>query len=112
MPCVVSKDDKGQKQVEILEATGYPITYLFEHVNYEEHTVKLKKGDELLFFTDGILECKNLNNELFGEDRLLKSIEDSTGDTIEAIENAIDEFKEDYLDIEDDIAILKLEILE
>lgn len=112
LPCLVSKDSQNKKHIKFLEATGYPITYLFDQVNYDEHTVKLNKNDELLFFTDGILECRNLNNELFGEARLVKSIENSTGDTIESIEMAIDEFKEDYLEIEDDIAILRLEILE
>lgn len=112
LPCVISKDLENKKQVKFLEATGYPITYLFDKVNYDEYIVELNKGDELLFFTDGILECKNFNNELFGQARLVDTIESSNEDTIEAIKDAINEFKEDYLDIEDDIAILKLEVLE
>ena len=112
LPCVISKDKKGRKNVEFLEATGYPITYLFDKVNYDEHIVELNKGDEILFFTDGILECKNFENELFGEARLVETIKNSDKNVIEAIEEAIYEFKADYLDIEDDIAILKLEMLE
>lgn len=109
LPCIVSKDESGKKSAKFLEAVGYPITYLFENVDYEEHEINLDYNDEVLFFTDGILECRNVEDNLFGEERLITSIEDSKGDTIEDIEKAIDEFKGSYFEIDDDITILKVE---
>ena len=110
MPCIISRDKNSNKKVSFLEASGYPITYLFEKVDYEEHVIDINVGDEILFFTDGILECKDVNGELFGENRLKYCIECSQGHTIEDIEKAIDEFKDEYLDIEDDITVLKIDV--
>ena len=111
LPCIVSKDEDGNKNATFLEASGFPITYLFEKVDYEEHTVKIDCNDEILFFTDGILECKNEENELFGEKRLIDSIESSKEDTIRSIEKKVYEFKDEYEDIDDDITILRVELI-
>lgn len=108
LPGIVSKDKQGKKNIEFLEAVGYPITYLFDDVDYEEHTIDLNVGDEILFFTDGILECKNMKDDLFGESRLIEAINNSKDTTIEDINQAIDKFKGPYRAIEDDITILKV----
>ena len=45
----------------------------------EENKIKLKSGDVLLFFTDGVVEARNEENEEFQEDRLGKSIASLAG---------------------------------
>ena len=42
--------------------------------NFVSHKVEMKRGDELIFFTDGVTEATNSEGEDFGKDRLLKSI--------------------------------------
>ncbi len=42
--------------------------------NFITHKVTMSPGDELIFFTDGVTDAKNMLNEDFGKDRLLKSI--------------------------------------
>lgn len=42
--------------------------------NFISHTVEMSRGDELIFFTDGVTEATNSQGEDFGKDRLLKSI--------------------------------------
>lgn len=42
--------------------------------NFISHTVKMSRGDELIFFTDGATEATNSNGDDFGKDRLLRSI--------------------------------------
>ena len=42
--------------------------------NFISHTVKMSRGDELIFFTDGATEATNSKGEDFGKDRLLRSI--------------------------------------
>ena len=42
--------------------------------NFVTHKVDMKRGDELIFFTDGVTEATNSDGEDFGKDRLLKSV--------------------------------------
>ncbi len=42
--------------------------------NFISHTVKMSRGDELIFFTDGATEATNAEGDDFGKDRLLRSI--------------------------------------
>jgi sigma-B regulation protein RsbU (phosphoserine phosphatase) len=44
----------------------------FPESGYEQGEVRLRAGDRLLFFTDGVTEAANDSGELFGEDRLLR----------------------------------------
>ena len=43
-------------------------------VCYKTQELQLQPGDEVFLYTDGVTEATDLNNELFGEDRLLESI--------------------------------------
>lgn len=50
-----------------------------EQVHYEKKEILLSPGESILFFTDGIVEAKNENNELFGNERLVDLIEQANG---------------------------------
>lgn len=95
--------------IEFLEARGYPITCLFDSINYEEKCVKLQKGDKILFYTDGVIETKNKNGELFGFDRLIEISNKNRDNLLETIEQKLNEFK--YKDIDDDFALLTIELI-
>jgi len=41
---------------------------------YEVETVKLKNGDSLLFYTDGLVDAVNFDNELWGRGNLLEAV--------------------------------------
>lgn len=43
-------------------------------IPYQEHTIKLQKGDSLLVYTDGVTEATDTRQQLFGETRLLESL--------------------------------------
>jgi sigma-B regulation protein RsbU (phosphoserine phosphatase) len=43
------------------------------HAKYEIETVALRDGDCLLFYTDGLVDAMDFNNELWGRDRLLEA---------------------------------------
>lgn len=43
---------------------------LFSHLPFAEEMVKLKPGDRILLYTDGIFDLLNEEGESFGEERL------------------------------------------
>src|SRR6266852_547075 len=43
-------------------------------LSYREETVQLSAGDNLLIFTDGLVEAENATDQEYGEDRLLSAL--------------------------------------
>ncbi len=64
-----------------------------ENVRYREQTLSLEPGDLLFLYTDGVTEAMNVQDELFGEDRLLEVLSDSFGKGDEACRNACSRVK-------------------
>ena len=56
-------------QVTRLEATGLPLG-LFCEGQYSVQTLRLRPGDSLLLYTDGLTEARNATDEEYGEERL------------------------------------------
>ena len=55
----------------------------------EERTVRLKRGDVCLFYTDGIIECRNSGDEEFGEQRLAELVRKLAADSADRIKENI-----------------------
>lgn len=83
-------------------------------VPYETHTTSLAKGDRLFIYTDGITEATNLQNELYGENRLITvmkyAIEKTPRDVVDVVRNDIDEFVNNAPQF-DDITMLAMSFL-
>jgi sigma-B regulation protein RsbU (phosphoserine phosphatase) len=60
-----------------------------EGIKYDEHEVKLRSGDAVVFYTDGITEATNAQLEEFGVERLCEVIRQNHKLSAEAIRNAI-----------------------
>ena len=45
-----------------------------ECVRYRKHEMTLGPGDAIYLYTDGVTEAQNLKQELYGEDRLIDSL--------------------------------------
>ena len=56
-----------------LEASGLPLG-LIDGERYEEHSVELAPGDELLLYSDGVTEARDAAGELFGLARLRETL--------------------------------------
>lgn len=56
-----------------LSGDGYPIG--IAETDYEEHAIQLTPGDRLIFYSDGVTECMNASEELFGNARFLRSLQ-------------------------------------
>jgi phosphoserine phosphatase RsbU/P len=55
-----------------------------EGSTYSDKSMPLQAGDRLLLYTDGLVEARNEQGELFGEERLNRAVLDSSGLTPDA----------------------------
>ncbi len=60
-------------ELEILHKGG-TIIGLGGIVPFEEGSASLHRGDRVMLFTDGILECRNDKNELYGSERFYSAV--------------------------------------
>lgn len=81
---------------------------------YDQQTLRLHSGDQLLAYTDGVVEAPNAGDELFGQARLVESLNQLGDCTPQQIKSAVLEalrrFTGGRLD-HDDVTIMALEIL-
>jgi sigma-B regulation protein RsbU (phosphoserine phosphatase) len=69
---------------EIIEATGLPLG-LFDEAEYDEFRFRMKPGDMFVFFSDGILDARNHNGELFGRGRVEKTVLECAGESADCV---------------------------
>lgn len=81
-----------------LEVSGMPLGILPE-LKYETSEIEIASGDVLLLYSDGITECMDRSEDLFGEERLKDVLRQSAGGDAHAIRGAIfsavDTFRQD-----------------
>jgi len=100
----------NKDKVKLLEANGYPITYLFDDIKYEEKCITLNENDNILFYTDGVIEARNRAGEFFGINRLIDVVKNNDEkNVIKEIEKSVEEFNQHKR--LDDSAILKIKII-
>ena len=68
-PLIVCRGGKA----EVLSVQGFPLG-LFDEAEYREIKVALNPGDCVIFYTDGLLEARDLRAEEFGVDRLKEAV--------------------------------------
>jgi sigma-B regulation protein RsbU (phosphoserine phosphatase) len=94
----------GDGSVHSLEEIGGPPLGLFENLEYEQTTLQLRPGDILAFYTDGITEAMNPQNQQFGVDRLdevLKSCGLDAPAIVDRVTDAIGRFTNDQPPVDD-----------
>lgn len=95
---------------EVLEvkAAGMPLG-LIPDMEYEVHEITIEPGDELIFYTDGLVEAHNSAREMFGAQRLLQLFTDFSGteeDLIAHLMLELQNFTGTEQEQEDDITIV------
>ena len=75
-------------QVETVEAEGFPLG-MFKDVSYEEFTLSTRPGDAIVFFSDGIVDAVNENEEMFGNERLIALVTSQLTNSAEGMVAAI-----------------------
>jgi phosphoserine phosphatase RsbU/P len=106
-PLLVRRDGRTARLTE-----GGIVLGLFPESRYEKGEVKLRAGDRLLCFTDGVTEAANEAGELFGEERLLQLLVEhrkrSASELREAILGAVADFSGGSF--QDDVTLVALAI--
>jgi phosphoserine phosphatase RsbU/P len=75
-------------EVSSVEASGLPLG-MFENAEYEERTVACDAGDMVVFYTDGITETVNMEEQEFGSERLEKVVRENAGENANQVVNEI-----------------------
>jgi sigma-B regulation protein RsbU (phosphoserine phosphatase) len=83
----------------------------FEDPGYEATELRLEPGDRLVLFTDGFLESKSSDGEVFGEHRLAEALERFASVTSAAIPDEIVREVESFAagKLDDDLTMLVIE---
>ena len=67
-----------------------------EDIPFKEHGFELHPGDRLFVYTDGVPEATNINNELFGTERMLEVLnrdpDAAPEELLKAVRESVDEF--------------------
>ena len=82
-------------KIEELVSDAY-VLGMFDFASYQSRTLHLYKGDILVVYSDGLTDAQNQQEEMFGEERLLKIIQQEAPSGSHALEQkflkAIEEF--------------------
>ncbi len=55
---------------------------VMESVAYDQGQVRVSKGDRFIVYTDGVIETSNSNGDFFGQEQLLKVLQDGQNDSL------------------------------
>lgn len=110
VPFLLSADGKAKQ----LDNIGGLMIGAMKDVPFESNVVMIQPGESILFYTDGVTEAMNKNEEEFGEEKLLNCIMGKTNiqlkDLIQNIFNEVLNFS-NGIEQSDDITCLALKYL-
>ena len=99
----VIKNPNGEYEI-LKDKHGFVIGGL-SGAKYKEYEVKLEPGSKLFVYTDGVPEATNSDKELFGNERMLKALNNikssSPKDIIDGVKASVDDFVKDAEQFDD-----------
>jgi PAS domain S-box-containing protein len=99
--------------VELLPMTGNAALGLTDQFATETARVALGAGDRIYFYTDGVTEASNENDDMLGNERLLelarRSMRPGLPDTLTAIIDGLNDFR-GSAPVDDDILLVGIQI--
>ncbi|GHO89556.1 ATP-binding SpoIIE family protein phosphatase [Dictyobacter formicarum] len=100
----------GKHSVAELQATGMPLG-MMPGTHYDEQETCLLPGENILLYSDGLVEAHNARHDLFGLTRLRTLIEAHAEDSslIPVLLNELTTFTEDGWEQEDDVTLVVLQ---
>ena len=99
---------RGGKAKQISEESNFMLG-LFDNFDFAEDSLVLEAGDRLLVFTDGLNEGVNPRQEAFGYERIRVVLEESRGNALPELVEALTRFSEGEEQF-DDVTLLQLTV--
>lgn len=97
---------------DLMESTGRPIG-LYAGGGYTEQRFDLEPGDVLFFYTDGCVEAENASGDMFGSERLERTLvlaaNRGADDVLLAMESAVSRFRGD-VELQDDATMMVVKV--
>jgi len=97
------------RDLEMLQdASGFPLGFEEDSL-FEEYSTEFTAGDSIVLYTDGIVECRGVDEEDLGYDRLEKNIRENIGKTPHESALALLEFTRKFSGtptLEDDATVI------
>ncbi len=109
IPDVFIVKDQGESVISV-PSTHIPLGIEAENqIRYKCETIRLSKGNVIFTYSDGVTETRNLDNELFGKERLEEHLvlNHKDFDLLEIIKAEMDKYSEG-VEQEDDISMLEI----
>jgi sigma-B regulation protein RsbU (phosphoserine phosphatase) len=106
-PAPACKSCRDGKVAKFDSTGGFPLG-LIEDASYQEAEHSLTPGDQLILYTDGLIEAEGKDHDLFGEPRLHEAIDKcgkSASELIESVLGSIADFTNGQ-PLEDDLTLL------
>lgn len=108
-PPLLQQDDEWRF---VTETSGMPLG-LFDGLPYSTHSIECNVGDMLLIYTDGVTEAFSVDEEQYGEDRLVNLVEDCFAlhphELVDRVSYSVASYSEGA-EQSDDITMLALEV--
>jgi stage II sporulation SpoE-like protein len=103
---------KRAGRIEEIELCGLPLGAR-PGTRYDEQTVQLQSGDQLILISDGIVEAMNTDRELFGFERLAETFQRtdaaSSQQILQTIWQAVETFR-GTIEQQDDITLIAIKV--
>ena len=103
---------RKEGDLETLGSGGMPVG-IMRDIEFDSFETYVRPGDRLLLYSDGVTECTNMQDEAFGEIRLLSYLKQRTVETIdellEGLLRAIRTWR-GSTEFGDDVSLLAIEI--
>jgi sigma-B regulation protein RsbU (phosphoserine phosphatase) len=74
--------EEGISKVEMTDGLALGV---LDDFSFESKTLQLKKGDQLLLYTDGVIEAFNLENKAYGEENFENFLKENLSNPVETI---------------------------
>ena len=81
---------------ELVKSKQSPALATMEGIKFRQYEIDLKPGENLYIYTDGVAEATNINEELYGTDRMLEDLNQTKGfnanDVLIHMKKAVNDF--------------------
>ena len=100
---------KSENGITRVMSNSPPVSAWFDNPAYFDDTLPYKKGDILVLLTDGVTECKNERGEMFGVDKVVRTLSTArtADDFIKSLENNLRNFCKN---LNDDITAIAFDL--